>query len=447
MNKDLTIGKPQTVLWQFSLPLLGSVLFQQLYNIADSLVAGKFIGENALAAVGNAYEITLIFIAFAFGCNIGCSVIVSRFFGAHKLADLKTAVSTTFISVAALLAVLMAGGLALCHPLLRLINTPDSLMADCRLYLNIYLLGLPFLFYYNVATGVFSAMGDSRTPFLFLAASSTSNILVDILFVKVFSMGVAGVAWATFLCQGVSCVLAVRALMRRLARLPHEGTPRRFSFGILRSIVAIALPSTLQQSFVSVGNIIIQSVINGYGPAVIAGYSAAIKLNNLVITSLTQLGNGMSNYVSQNIGADKRERIAPGFTAGLQMVYAVLIPVLVLYVGFPSLPIGVFMDGGGEAMRTGVQILRIICPFYLVVCVKLIADGVLRGAGLMRQFMVTTFSDLVLRVGLCIAFSSLFGVVGVWCSWPVGWCAGTALSVMFYVRYRRTLEDAPSSSR
>lgn len=447
MNKDLTIGKPQTVLWQFSLPLLGSVLFQQLYNIADSLVAGKFIGENALAAVGNAYEITLIFIAFAFGCNIGCSVIVSRFFGAHKLADLKTAVSTTFISVAALLAVLMAGGLALCHPLLRLINTPDSLMADCRLYLNIYLLGLPFLFYYNVATGVFSAMGDSRTPFLFLAASSTSNILVDILFVKVFSMGVAGVAWATFLCQGVSCVLAVRALMRRLARLPHEGTPRRFSFGILRSIVAIALPSTLQQSFVSVGNIIIQSVINGYGPAVIAGYSAAIKLNNLVITSLTQLGNGMSNYVSQNIGADKRERIAPGFTAGLQMVYAVLIPVLILYVGFPSLPIGVFMDGGGEAMRTGVQILRIICPFYLVVCVKLIADGVLRGAGLMRQFMVTTFSDLVLRVGLCIAFSSLFGVVGVWCSWPVGWCAGTALSVMFYIRYRRTLGDAPSASR
>ena len=447
MNKDLTIGKPQTVLWQFSLPLLGSVLFQQLYNIADSLVAGKFIGENALAAVGNAYEITLIFIAFAFGCNIGCSVIVSRFFGAHKLADLKTAVSTTFISVAALLAVLMAGGLALCHPLLRLINTPDSLMADCRLYLNIYLLGLPFLFYYNVATGVFSAMGDSRTPFLFLAASSTSNILVDILFVKVFSMGVAGVAWATFLCQGVSCVLAVRALMRRLARLPHEGTPRRFSFGILRSIVAIALPSTLQQSFVSVGNIIIQSVINGYGPAVIAGYSAAIKLNNLVITSLTQLGNGMSNYVSQNIGADKRERIAPGFTAGLQMVYAVLIPVLVRYVGFPSLPIGVFMDGGGEAMRTGVQILRIICPFYLVVCVKLIADGVLRGAGLMRQFMVTTFSDLVLRVGLCIAFSSLFGVVGVWCSWPVGWCAGTALSVMFYIRYRRTLGDAPSASR
>ena len=439
MNKDLTVGKPQTVLWQFSLPLLGSVLFQQLYNIADSLVAGKFIGEGALAAVGNAYEITLIFIAFAFGCNIGCSVVVSRFFGAHKIADLKTAVSTTFIAVGALLAVLMAGGLALCRPLLALINTPDSLMADCQLYLNIYLLGLPFLFYYNVATGIFSAMGDSRTPFLFLAVSSTSNILVDILFVKVFSLGVSGVAWATFLCQGVSCVLAVRALTRRLAALPHEGSPRRFSAGILRSVVAIALPSTLQQSFVSVGNIIIQSVINGYGPAVIAGYSAAIKLNNLVITSLTQLGNGMSNYVSQNIGAGKQERIAPGFRAGLQMTFALLLPVLVLYVGFPALPIGVFMEGGGEAMHTGVQFLRIVSPFYLVVCVKLIADGVLRGAGLMRQFMVSTFSDLLLRVALCIAFSSLFGSIGVWCSWPVGWAVGTALSVLFYLHFQRSL--------
>ena len=150
MNKDLTVGKPQTVLWQFSLPLLGSVLFQQLYNIADSFVAGKFIGENALAAVGNAYEITLIFIAFAFGSNIGCSVVISRLFGAQKHADLKTAVSTTFLSVAVLCAALMAGGLLLCRPMLALINTPQELMADCRLYLNIYLLGLPFLFYYNV---------------------------------------------------------------------------------------------------------------------------------------------------------------------------------------------------------------------------------------------------------------------------------------------------------
>lgn len=442
MNKDLTVGKPQTVLWQFCLPLLGSILFQQLYNIADSLVAGKFIGESALAAVGNAYEITLIFIAFAFGCNIGCSVIVSRHFGAQKYGQLRTAVSTTFISVAVLCAALMGAGLLLLTPMLRLINTPESLMADCRLYLIIYLLGLPFLFYYNVATGIFSAMGDSRTPFIFLAISSTANILVDILFVSAFHMGVSGVAWATFLCQGVSCVLAMLAVRRRLRTLPVDGPHKRFSRGMLMSIVHIAVPSTLQQSFVSVGNIIIQSVINSYGPGVIAGYSAAIKLNNLVITSFTQLGNGMSNYTSQNLGAGKTERIREGLYAGLRMVLTLCVPVIALYFLFPAAPIGVFMEEtGGEAMRTGIDFLRIVSPFYLVVSIKLIADGVLRGAGRMREFMIDTFTDLVLRVVLCILFSRLFGVIGIWCSWPLGWIIGTALSALFCLRFLRTFKE------
>ena len=442
MNKDLTVGNPQTVLLRFSLPLLGSVVFQQLYNIADSLVAGRWIGENALAAVGNAYEITLIFIAFAMGSSVGCSIIISRLFGAKKYADLRTAVSTVFIAVGVLCASLMALGLLLCTQLLALINTPELLMADCRLYLDIYFLGLPFLFYYNVATGIFSAMGDSRTPFLFLACSSTVNILVNILFVAGFHMGVAGVAWATFLCQGVSCVLAVLAVLRRLRALPRDaGMPRRFSLPLLRQVVFIALPSTAQQSFVSVGNIIIQSVINGYGPAVIAGYAAAIKLNNLIITSFSQLGIAVSNYVSQNIGAGRHERIAPGVKAGILLGLALCVPVITLYFGFPTLPISLFMDGtvSVEAMRTGVQFLRIVSPFYLVVCIKLVVDGVLRGAGLMREFMIDTFTDLVLRVGLCILFSALMGSIGIWCSWPVGWTLGTALGVFFTLRYLRSV--------
>lgn len=442
MNKDLTVGHPQSVLLKFSLPLLGSVIFQQLYNIADSLVAGRWIGENALAAVGNAYEITLIFIAFAMGASVGCSIIISRLFGAKKFSDLRTAVSTVFIAVGVLCAALMALGLLLCTRLLALINTPDLLITDCQLYLNIYFLGLPFLFYYNVATGIFSAMGDSRTPFLFLACSSTTNILVNILFVAGFHMGVAGVAWATFLCQGVSCVLAVLAVLRRLRALPEgHGAPRRFSASLLRQVVFIALPSTAQQSFVSVGNIIIQSVINGYGPAVIAGYAAAIKLNNLVITSFSQLGTGVSNYVSQNIGAGKHERIAPGLKAGMLLGFGLCVPVILLYFGFPALPISLFMDGSvsGEAMHTGIQFLRIVSPFYPVVCSKLLLDGVLRGAGRMGEFMVDTFTDLVLRVGLCIVFSAIFGSVGIWCSWPVGWVLGTALGVVFTVRYLRSV--------
>ena len=204
MNKDLTVGSPSKVLWQFCLPMFGSILFQQLYNIADSLVAGKLIGENALAAVGNSYEITLIFLAFSFGCNIGGSVIVSRYFGAKDYNTMKTAVTTALIGTVVLCGALMAVGLLGCRSLLMLIRTPAELMADSAEYLDIYTLGLPFLFLYNVATGIFTALGDSRTPFLFLAVSSTANIAVDVLFVAAFDLGVAGVAWATFLCQGVA---------------------------------------------------------------------------------------------------------------------------------------------------------------------------------------------------------------------------------------------------
>ena len=191
MNKDLTTGKPEKVLWQFCLPLFGSIIFQQLYNIADSFVAGKFISDNALAAVGNSYEITLIFIAFAFGCNIACSVLAALFFGAKQYNDLKTTVYTALISSCVICAVLMLVGTLCCDSLLRLIKTPEEVFADSKLYLDIYIYGLPFVFLYNVATGIFSALGDSKTPFIFLACSSTSNIAVDILFVTAFNMGVA----------------------------------------------------------------------------------------------------------------------------------------------------------------------------------------------------------------------------------------------------------------
>ncbi len=435
MNKDLTVGNPASVLWKFCLPLFGSIIFQQLYNIADSFVAGKFIGENALAAVGNSYEITLIFIAFAFGCNIGCSVIVSQLFGAKKLGEMKTAVYTTFISSAVLCAVLMAGGTIFCDSLLHLINTPENVFADSRLYLDIYIMGLPFVFFYNVATGIFSALGDSKTPFIFLAASSTSNIFMDILFVTAFKMGVAGVAWATFLCQGVSCVLAVGFVLRRLKGVETDEKSHIFSFPIFCRIAVIAIPSILQQSFISVGNIVIQGVINSFGSSVMAGYSASVKLNNLVITSLTTLGNGISNFTAQNIGANKMERVRQGFAAGLKLVWALCLPLVALYLLGGRALVNIFMnEPSAEAMDTGVQFLRILSPFYFVVSAKLVSDGVLRGAGLMKEFMVATFTDLILRVGLAIWLAKVLGVVGIWCAWPIGWVIATVVSVIFYNR-------------
>ena len=435
MNKDLTVGKPESVLWRFCLPLFGSIIFQQLYNLADSFVAGRFVGENALAAVGNSYEITLIFIAFAFGCNIGCSVIVSQLFGAKRMADLKTAVYTTLIASGVVCLVLMGVGTLFCTDLLRLINTPEDILPDSKLYLDIYILGLPFVFYYNVATGIFSALGDSKTPFYFLAASSLSNIAVDILFVTAFQMGVAGVAWATFLCQGVSCVLAVVVVFRRFRTIRTEETPKIFSWFLLKKIAVVAVPSILQQSFISIGNILIQGVINTFGSGVIAGYSAAVKLNNLVITSFTTLGNGISNYTAQNMGAEKPERVRQGFRAGLKLVWMLSVPLVALYLLCSSTVLRLFLDNPtGQAMQVGIQFLRILSPFYFVISAKLVSDGILRGAGLMKQFMAATFTDLVLRVALAFLLSGPFGTVGIWSAWPIGWTVAMVLSILFYVK-------------
>ena len=434
MNKDLTTGKPASVLWRFCLPLFGSILFQQLYNIADSWVAGRFVSQNALAAVGNSYEITLIFIAFAFGCNIGCSVIVSQLFGARDYDNMKTAVNTAMISSGVLCLVLMLVGIFGCNSLLQLIHTPEEVLADSALYLDIYVWGLPFVFFYNISTGIFSALGDSKTPFLFLAVSSLTNIGMDILFVTAFKMGVAGVAWATFLCQGVSCVLALTTVALRLRKIPSSGRSRLFSFPLLRRLTVIAVPSILQQSFISVGNILIQSVINGFGTDVMAGYSAAVKLNNLVITSFTTLGNGVSNYAAQNLGAQKLDRIQEGFRAALKLVWILCLPLAALYLTWGRGLMGFFLDNPTElALKTGITFLQILAPFYFVVSAKLVADGILRGAGLMKQFMAATFTDLILRVVLAFVLSSTaLGATGIWCAWPIGWTVATVISVLFY---------------
>ncbi len=434
VNTDLTTGEPAKVLMRFCLPLFGSIIFQQLYNIADSFVAGKFIGNDALAAVGNSYEITLIFIAFAFGCNIGCSVIAAQLFGAKRFRDMKTAVYSALIAGAVLCAALMICGLAFCDSLLRLIKTPPEVMSDSRLYLNIYILGLPFVFFYNIATGIFSALGDSQTPFIFLVCSSVSNIFADILFVAGFNMGVAGVAWATLICQGVSCVLAVTVVFHRFYAIKTEEKAPLFSWELLGRVARVAIPSILQQSFISVGNIYIQGLINDFGTAAMAGYSASIKLNNMVISSLTTLGNGISSFTAQNIGAERFERISQGFKAGLKLVYCICLPITAVYLSASNQLVYIFLDSPtGDAMDVGVTILRIFAPFYIVVATKLTADGVLRGAGRMSCFMAATFADLLLRMLIAALLSKTsLGTTGIWLAWPIGWIIAMAMSVTFY---------------
>ena len=436
MITDLTKGSPSKVLWKFSIPMLLSVVFQQMYNIADSVVAGNFVGKNALAAVGASYPVTMIFMAVATGANIGCSVVISQLFGARKLEKMKTAVFTSLFSVVGISVLLSGLGFLFSSALMTLLQTPDVIFGDAQLYLNIYIGGLVFLFLYNICTGIFTALGDSRTPLFFLIASSVSNIFMDILFVTAFQMGVGGVAWATFLCQGVCSLLALFCLLRRLSRLETGQFPR-FEWAMLGRIGRIAVPSILQQSFISVGNLFIQGLVNSYGPDVIAGYSAATKLNTFAVTGFTTRGNGISSFTAQNIGAGDTKRVKKGFRAGLVMMLCVVIPIVAVLLLFSSAMIGLFLPSGDadnlNAIAVGVDFLRVVVPFYIVVAVKLIADGVLRGSGSMKEFMAATFTDLVLRVVLSYVLAWALGsAFGIWLSWPIGWSVAAVMSVAFY---------------
>lgn len=433
MVYDLTKGKTSKVLLNFTIPLFISVLFQQMYSIADSLIAGRFAGEDALAAVGASYPITNVFNAVAIGCNIGCSVVISRYFGAGEYKKVRTAASTSVIASLVTGGLLTLLGIILAPALMHAVNTPQNIFDDSALYLEIYVGGFIFLFIYNVANGVFNSLGDSKTSLYFLIFSSVFNVVLDYILVAKFGMGVAGVAWATFIAQGIAGLLSVITLFRHLRKLECDSKPELFSFKTLKRIAAISIPSILQQSFVSVGNVFIQKLINGFGSSVVAGYSAAIKLNTFTLNCLCTFGNGVSSFTAQNLGAGKTKRIKQGFKYGSLMVIVTGCIFAVAYMFFNSQLINVFMEGDASALAlsSGVSFLKTVAPFYCFIGLKLVCDGVLRGTSSMKLFMVATFSDLVLRVVLAFIFAPIWGYQGIWYSWPIGWTTATVMSLIF----------------
>lgn len=436
MNKDLTVGSPGKSLIMFTIPLFISVMFQQMYNIADSVIAGKFAGEDALAAIGASYPITMIFMAVAVGCQIGCSVVISKHFGSGNMQMTKTCISTSLIAGAALSAVLTLVGVLFSGVFMQWVQTPDNIFGDGCLYLMIYTGGFMFLFLYNIVTGVFNSLGDSKTPLYLLIASSVGNVILDCVLIIPLKMGVAGAAWATFAAQGAACILALFLLFRRVKSMKIRGG-KLFSGRALGEICKVAVPSVLQQSFISVGNLFIQYMVNGFGSSsIVAGYSAAIKLNTFAITCFTTIGNGMSSFTAQNIGADKPERIKKGFRSSLFFSLGTAAVFFLLFFLLSEPLLSLFMNGDSSqlAMDTGVDFLRIVAPFYFIVCIKLLCDGVLRGSEAMGCFMAATFTDLILRVVLAAILSNAMGEVrGIWLSWPGAWIAGTVMSVVFYL--------------
>ena len=423
MTTDLTEGKPSQKLFWFSLPLLLSVAFQQLYQMADSMIVGRFAitpeaGELALAAVGASYPITQLFVA-------------------KRYLRMKTAVSTALVSTTVIALLLTLIGALATNGIMSALQTPADIFDDGALYLRVYVFGLLFLFLYNVCTGIFNAMGDSRTPLILLIISSVSNVVLDLVFVAVFHWDVAGVAWATFIAQGASGVLAFFLLLRRVRSFDTHGHFLFFSSEMLRRLTNYAVPSIAQQSFVSVGNVIIQYYVNLCGATVIAGYSAATKVNMFALTCCMSFASGLSSYVAQNIGARKLDRIGPGLKAGALFSIGLAVVFMAVYLPFAGRLVGLFVPAGSASgvIDVGRQYLFILTPFYIIVCIKFVCDSVLRGAGAMRPFMVTTFSDLILRVGFSVILYHVMGSeLGIWLSWPIGWFLGSSISVFFYKR-------------
>lgn len=450
-TKDLSVGKPWKVILLFALPMILSVTLQQVYNLADSMIAGRIIGTNALGAVSASYPITMIYLGLATGSGVGTGVVVSRFFGMKKMKDVKTSIYTSIITFGILAILLAIIGSFISHPLLKALNTDNDILEDANTYLVLYSIGMVFLFLYNVVTYIFQALGNSKTPLYFLVFSTTLNIILDIVF-AVNNMGVFGIALATFIAQGIASVASLSWLLFKLKRIESE-KPDIYSVTLIKSILKIAIPSMIQSSIVAIGGVLVQGEINKYGGDVTTGYGAAYKICYIVINIIFTLSNALSSFTSQNIGSGNIDRVKPGLKATFIMGIIIALFFTALFVPLAKPLVNLFMDKKSlgessnikDVVNIGSKFLIIVTPFYFLVAVKISFDGVLKGAGDMRSFMIGTFIDLFARVGFTFLLSHLIGLDGVWWSWPIGWILGSSAVVIFYFtkRWKKINEGEP----
>ena len=431
----LTQESPFRALLIFSFPMMMGNLFQQFYTMTDSIIVGRFIGEAALAAVGASVALSAVFIAIAVGGGAGAMVITSNAFGRKDFTLVKESISTSLISFFILSVVLAAAGYAFSDRIMGLLNTPENIKSDAVLYLRIYFLGLPFLFMYNIISSVFNSLGKSRIPLFLLIFSSLLNIVLDIAAVTALGMGIAGAAWATLLSQALSAVLSFIILLKTL-KVMDGRMKRLFSSSIFSSMTKIALPSIIQQTTINFGMMLVQSVVNTFGSEILAGYSASIRIDNIVTVPLSAVGNAMSPYTAQNIGAGKKERINTGWKSALAIILSFSILICIILQTFNTEIISLFLgaDGSAAAYRTGEEYLSYLGWFYGILGFAFVTGGVLRGMGKMASFTAASIANLSLRVIGAMVFAPLYGVEIVWYVVPLGWILYFSIC---YVSYRR----------
>lgn len=425
--------KPLNALLIFSLPIIIGNFFQQAYTMADSAIVGRFVSEKALAAVGSSFALTTIFICIAIGGGIGASVIVGQHFGSGNYAKMKEAVWTALIGFLFVSIILGGIGLLFSKQIMTALNTPADVLDMAIVYLNIYFIGLPFLFMYNVLSAMFNALGKSKIPLVFLIFSSVLNIILDLVFVRQFHMGVAGVAWATLIAQGISAVLSFVVLIF-LFRKIDCGHTKIFGEEELWRMTKVALPSILQQSTVSIGMLLVQSVVNGFGSASLAGFSAAMRTEDLFVVPMTGIGNAISSYTAQNVGANKQERVIEGYHAANKIILFFAVICFIVLGLFNRQIISLFLGVNGTtvALATGASDLSFMKWFYCLFGFKMAVDGLLRGAGDMKVFTVANLVNLLIRVLGAMILAPRYGIAMVWYAVPIGWLANWAISFVHY---------------
>lgn len=449
-KSDLIKGKPGKTLFLFALPMIIGNIFQQLYNMADSVIVGRYVGEDALAAVGASYSYTTVLIMIAIGGGIGASVLASQYLGAGKYTEMRTAVHTFLVAFLTLSIVLAIASYFLNPLILMSLDTPDNIFDDAVLYLQIYSAGLPFMFMYNVLSADFNALGRSRIPLGLLIFSSILNVILDLVTVSVFDMGVAGVAIATVIAQGVSAVISFAILMNLLSKYktikydtmspdaclePDKADKAKiFDMEMFIAGTKIAIPSIIQQSIVSIGMLLTQSAVNRFGSSALAGFSAGTRLESLSIVPMIATGNAMSNFTAQNLGAGEEGRIKEGYRAAMGIIVGFGVVLIFISQIFYRPIVSLFVDEAESAMAfaTGSSYFKFVGWFFSFLGFKAVTDGILRGSGDVKMYMVANLVNLAIRVSVAQLASPVFGIEVIWYAVPMGWAVNFIISYLWY---------------
>ena len=432
--KNLTEGSEAKGIIGFAVPMLIGNVFQQMYMMVDSIVVGRGVGKEALAAVGASFPIIFLMVSLIIGITMGASIMLSQYFGARDTDKLKKTIDTTviFLLITAVLATV--AGLIFSGPILKVLRTPDVVFPLARQYLNVMFAGMVFMFGYNAVSAILRGLGDSKNPLYFLIIASIVNIVLDLLFVMVFHWGVAGAAWATVISQGVSLVVGVIYMQRSPYGYLHVHPKTiRFDREIFRNMLKIGLPTGIQQSLVSLGFIALTRIVNPFGTNVIAGYTAASRLDSFAAMPAMNLSIAMSTFVGQNMGAQKQERVRKGYISTMLMSGVISLVMTAVMIIFRRALIGLFAKDPA-VVEIGAEYLLIVSSFYIVFSSMFITGGVLRGAGdTLTQMVFTLVALWVVRIPVSALLSSNLGSPGIWWGIPAGWVVGFTASFLYYL--------------